>query len=318
MKKYRTKKTYIYRQDTEGGNLMKNTKRLVTAALAALMLTTAAAVPAGAEGSITAAQPEGAFVYVEGVPAPKITKVTKGSSKIKLTWTKVKKATGYKLYLKKGSGKYKCIKTIKSKTKVSCKLEGFNSNTRYVFKVRAYKKGKKKTYYSKYSAAKAATTKYGVGAENYTNKYFTIGRISKGYEFVSQVCRPDLNKVKYRFPYQEEDSAEKCVDYFGIKAVRVDDSQTGRTRDDFVKDFIDGHSEDEYPYEKIGYREIDGEEFVVAGCLDESSDYFYRKVFIGLKGDQVYYITYDHPIDSGRESQMSSMLDTVKLTPEGK
>ena len=56
--------------------------------------------------------PEAATVKVS--PPTKVTATTT-SDTVKLTWSKVSKATGYKLY-KKTDGKWKAIKTVTSNT----------------------------------------------------------------------------------------------------------------------------------------------------------------------------------------------------------
>lgn len=80
-----------------------------------------------------------------------------------ITWNKVKGASGYQVYVKIGSGKYKRVKTTE-KTEHSQSFEHFNKDRVYgineefniSFKVRAYKKGNGKTVYGKFSKAKTA------------------------------------------------------------------------------------------------------------------------------------------------------------------
>lgn len=78
------------------------------------------------------------------------------TSSCSLSWSKAKSAEGYKVYMKTGSGSYKLVKTTTSK---SYKKTGLKSNTKYMFKVRAYKKSRSKYLYGKYSSAKSITTK---------------------------------------------------------------------------------------------------------------------------------------------------------------
>lgn len=73
-----------------------------------------------------------------------------------LKWKKVKGATGYEIYAKKGTGSYKKMKTITSKTTVQLKL---SKNTKYTFKVRAYKTVNGKKVYGDFSGTKSITVK---------------------------------------------------------------------------------------------------------------------------------------------------------------
>lgn len=88
--------------------------------------------------------------------APKSVKVKVVSqTSLKVSWGKVKGAKGYTVYQKK-NGKFKAIKTTKSKSFTVKKLK---AGTKYTFYVKAYKlKGKKKIY-SKASKKVSAKTK---------------------------------------------------------------------------------------------------------------------------------------------------------------
>ncbi len=79
------------------------------------------------------------------------------TSKIKLTWNKVKGATGYEVYRATAKdGKYRKIKTLKSKSFTDSSLE---SGTNYYYKVRAYKKVSGKKVYGTYSKVVTMKTK---------------------------------------------------------------------------------------------------------------------------------------------------------------
>ncbi|MBR1866049.1 MAG: hypothetical protein IJ801_06045 [Lachnospiraceae bacterium] len=85
---------------------------------------------------------------------------SKAKKKVYLKWKKNKYADGYKVYRstqkKKG---YKCIATIKKKSKVSYTDQKVKSGSVYYYKVRAYKKNGKKTVYSGYSPVKRVKVK---------------------------------------------------------------------------------------------------------------------------------------------------------------
>lgn len=94
-------------------------------------------------------------------PVLKVGKATK--NKAKVTWKKVKKATGYEIqYTTKGFGNKKATKTIKvSKAKItSAQLKKLKKKTRYKVRIRAvYTKAGYQTATSKWSAIKTVKTK---------------------------------------------------------------------------------------------------------------------------------------------------------------
>ena len=94
-------------------------------------------------------------------PVLKVGKTTK--NKAKVTWKKVKKATGYEIqYTTKGFGNKKDTKTIKvSKAKItSTQLKKLKKKTRYKVRIRAvYTKSGYQTATSKWSAIKTVKTK---------------------------------------------------------------------------------------------------------------------------------------------------------------
>lgn len=94
-------------------------------------------------------------------PALKVGKTTK--NKAKITWKKVKKATGYEIqYTTKGFGNKKATKTVKvSKAKItSAQLKKLKKKTKYKVRIRAvYSKAGYQTVTSKWSATKTVKTK---------------------------------------------------------------------------------------------------------------------------------------------------------------
>lgn len=94
-------------------------------------------------------------------PVVKVGKTTK--NKAKITWKKVKKATGYEIqYTTKSFSNKKTTKTIKiSKAKVtSAQLKKLKKKTKYKVRIRAvYKKAGYQTVTSKWSAGKTIKTK---------------------------------------------------------------------------------------------------------------------------------------------------------------
>lgn len=94
-------------------------------------------------------------------PALKVAKTTK--NKAKVTWKKIKKATGYEIqYTTKGFGNKKATKTVKvSKAKItSAQLKKLKKKTKYKVRIRAvYSKAGYQTVTSKWSATKTVKTK---------------------------------------------------------------------------------------------------------------------------------------------------------------
>lgn len=88
--------------------------------------------------------------------APKTLVNKKATAKsIKVSWSKVNKATKYELYRKTGKGKYKKVKTTASTSYTDKKVK---IGKKYKYKVRAYRKVDKKKYYSSYTTALSTTT----------------------------------------------------------------------------------------------------------------------------------------------------------------
>ena len=87
-----------------------------------------------------------------GVPQ-KVKASGRDCDKIKVSWSKVSNADGYKVYRwSKAKKKYICIKTIKSGKKTSYTDSGLSIKSRYCYKVAAYAKTEAKTTTSKKSA----------------------------------------------------------------------------------------------------------------------------------------------------------------------
>lgn len=139
-------------------------KRMATAALALMTVATVGVtmmLPAEADAASRPAKPK---------QVKSLTVKVVGTNSIKISFKKVAKAKGYKIYqATKKNGKYKKVKTIKQKKakRITYTKKKLKSGKRYYYKVRAYKtykKGKKTRYvYGKYSVKKSAVTKKNVG-----------------------------------------------------------------------------------------------------------------------------------------------------------
>ena len=83
----------------------------------------------------------------------------KGSKKAILKWKKISGVTGYRVYMKKGTGKFTKIKEIKGSTKVSYTKTKLSAGKTYYFKVRAFKTVDGKNIYGTYSTIKTVIAK---------------------------------------------------------------------------------------------------------------------------------------------------------------
>lgn len=78
-----------------------------------------------------------------------------GASSHKITWSKVKGATGYQVYCRdysSGSKLFKKVKTVKGASKVTCIIGSRKQGKAYAYVVRAYKKSGSKVSYGKLSS----------------------------------------------------------------------------------------------------------------------------------------------------------------------
>lgn len=87
---------------------------------------------------------------------PQVTAKAKEKKQIKVSWKKVKGASGYEIYRSTSAkGKYKKVKTIKSGSTCSFTNKKLKSKKTYYYKVRAYRMVKNKKVYSGKSKAVA-------------------------------------------------------------------------------------------------------------------------------------------------------------------
>lgn len=97
------------------------------------------------------------------LPGSKISSVSSVNyNTVKITWSKVTGATGYKVYRSTSSGgTYSTVATIKSGSTVSYQNTGLIRDKTYYYKVRAYRTVDGKDYYGAYSAVVKGTPKLG-------------------------------------------------------------------------------------------------------------------------------------------------------------
>ena len=141
--------------------------------------------------------------YTGAVAAPTVKSVkSAGSSKVKLTWSRVDTACGYQIYYASGkNGKYKRLGTVKGGAVTTYTASGLIPGKVYYFKVRAYSNLMKSTY-SKYSSARSGkavpsrVTLSGVSAakQSLRVKWKTVTD-ADGYE-ISITCQNGTKTVK--------------------------------------------------------------------------------------------------------------------------
>ena len=86
-------------------------------------------------------------------------KLTAGEAAMTVKWNRVKKAGGYQIYRSTAKkGKYKRIKTVKKASTIKYTNKKLKEGKRYYYKVRAFKKSKGKTVYSKFSKVQSKKT----------------------------------------------------------------------------------------------------------------------------------------------------------------
>ena len=86
-----------------------------------------------------------------GLAKPKLKAANKKTAKVKLSWSRVAGADGYKLYIKApGSKKYICRLTKSARVKSVTHL-GLTKGKTYCYKIRAFSKVGGRTIYSPYS-----------------------------------------------------------------------------------------------------------------------------------------------------------------------
>ena len=97
----------------------------------------------------------------KAVPAKTTLKAKASDAKnVKLTWSKVKGASGYEIYRSNSKdGKYSKVKTISKGSTTSYKNGKLEKSTTYYYKIRAYRKVNGKKVYGSYSSVVSVKTK---------------------------------------------------------------------------------------------------------------------------------------------------------------
>ncbi len=115
------------------------------------------------------------------VPTPTV-KASTTYNTAKLSWSKVKDADGYRIY-KYDSAKKKWVTAVKSTTKTSYTFKDLKTGTTYSYRVKAYQKTSKGTYWSAYKTVKATPTlakptSFKEGISSLSSLTFSWGKVS--------------------------------------------------------------------------------------------------------------------------------------------
>ena len=262
---------------------MKNvTRRALGLGMAAVMLAGGAAVPASAAEADTYV-PSAEIYHLDGLAKPTIVKTKKGSAAVKLTWKKVDKASGYKVFMKTKDG-WKCKAVVKGGGKLSAKVQGLNAKTRYTFKVQAYKKSKGKTSYSKYSSPVTIETAYGLGTSNWANPYVSV-KFNKDawFSFGDKEVLSLVKKINDDEKYE-----------IFLQATPITDGDK-ITTDLIVDSVIDEFKAYGYEFTREPNVEINGVKFAkVSGLVDYGTEDNYLAVNYYIKATgKKYFIFYE-------------------------
>ena len=225
---------------------------------------------------------------------PVINKVSKSSSYVKLSWSKVKGASGYILYRKTNKGWSK-IKTIRGENNHSYKIEGLNSRTKYSFILRAFQKYGEKNRYGKFSKPVTLKTKYGLGANNYTQKYLSVNinrniwDAKEDYPFFGKGISFGYNKTRN---YINEDWIEYMAGG-SVSAEKINKERRSMTLEDFVDQFIEDQKSMRYPVNySVKYRKKYGTR--CAFLTRQKSDNTSIRI-MAYKNGYLYSIYYYYP-----------------------
>lgn len=123
------------------------------------------------------------------------------TTEIKISWKKVKKITGYRVYVYNNSTKkYEYYAKTKN---TSITIKKLKSSTQYKIKVRAYKTVKGKNYYGKYSSVLKTATKpsetKNVKVKSQTDSTIKLSwsKVSRASGYRVYICNDSENKYKY-------------------------------------------------------------------------------------------------------------------------
>lgn len=219
-----------------------------------------------------------AAVYVPQVTG--VTAVRTDVNSVRVTWDAVDGAKGYVLYMKTGSGKFQAVKKFK---KNSCTLRNMSVGTTYCFKVKAYAKAGRKTYYGKTSVVR----KYTVNDYEYMldlmSPYAHYYRYDE-YNSPTSVLHMGGNEYRHSFKlgsYWNSDiytnaffnlngKYSKVTFYFGIKEGSEENDTTTMEvyYDDVLAETIVRNKSDIPKFVTLDVKDVYKLQFEINGCHD--------------------------------------------------
>ena len=123
----------------------------------------------------------GSYTEVKGktaVPALSTASVKSVTdSSVTLTWSKISDANGYEIQQKSGKS-WKTVTTIKKAKTTSYTVKKLSALTNYEFRVRAFQKSGKKTYYNSWKTIKAKTAIGNVSSVSYSSLSATSVKVT--------------------------------------------------------------------------------------------------------------------------------------------
>lgn len=281
-------------------------KRLFGIGMAAVMLASGGAVPSAAFDADEVSS--AVQVNIEGLARPSVVKTQKGSSAVNLRWKRVDKATGYKVFMKTKNG-WKCKAVVKGGNKLSAKVQGLDSKTKYTFKVQAFKKSKGKTYYSRYSAPVTVETAYGVGNSNWTNRFMSVRFNSKRWGGV------EGNKDTLTIANTTVNGKEYAM-VFSVTLMDKDEVMTTNEMVDVLIEFFDQAG---IHFEREGNVVISGKTFATISTVIENendkSSSVIMTYYLKASGRRCYSImeAYDPSESDITNEEFGKVLNTVKF-----
>ncbi len=236
----------------------------------------------GADITITDEQGETSNIKIKFVlRTPTLKAEVTGSTKVQLTWTTEKNATGYKIYRStKKSGPYKLIKTIKNSSTKKFTNTKLKAGTRYYYKVRSYKTASGNTKYSSYSAIKSAKPKKNVLWMQESEDYEIYGGVRIEKMKVSYNSKHRL-VVKVKFYNNRRFRASK-FNWITLKVIDEDGKLIGTQKFKNVKLGISPYSTKwvTFTYSAKGTKKKNA---YLGGMDPDEADYYYD-----------YYYTYTY------------------------
>lgn len=281
---------------------MKKTIKNIISVISAAAILGSNAVAVSAD-SINPNMISSASFYSIGAKKPAQVVVNKkynsAKSAVRISWGKVAKASGYRVYIYDRTSKtWKKFKTVRGRTTTNCRITGLKPGTKYKFRVRAYRKLNGKTYWGKTSAVKNTvtapkTTKLKVSETSYNDVTISWAKVKcSKYTIQQEIDGKWKNLVAVNnteTSYQITDLSEGTQYGFRLKitARDADKNITKTSYSNFVtpatkKDDENPKPDPDYPYKKYDIIYENPSENFDEGCFN----YWYKIVY-KIDGDTV-------------------------------